>query len=143
MSESSNVKWFVGAVLVPVLVACIGAGVAISQGACLPLICSDSNGPGPGPGPGTDETKVFLSKLSGPSGTEVNVSGSGFQPNETVTIRFHTDEVGSTTVDSTGSFSNIAVTIPDMPGSGPFQFSIVVTGNSSVRHAQAAFTLTD
>jgi hypothetical protein len=141
VSESGgNVKWFVGAVLVPIVVACIGAGVAVSQGACLPLICSDN---GPGPGPGSDETAVFLNQLSGPAGTEVLVSGTGFGSEETVTIRFHVDVVGSTTTDSTGKFANVSITVPDLPGSGPQQFSVTAVGKSSVRHAEAQFTLTD
>ena len=141
MSESGgNVKWFVGAVLVPILVACVGVGVAVSQGSCLPLICSKND---PGPGPNSGDTEIYLNKLSGPSGTEVLVSGTGFGKNERVTIRFHVDEVGSTRTDSSGKFANVAITVPDMPGSGPQQFSIIANGESSVSHARTPFTLTD
>jgi hypothetical protein len=142
--SGGNVKWFVGAVLVPIVVACIGAGVAVSQGACLPLICSDK---GPGPSqfptgfPSSVETEIFLSKLSGPAGTQVNVSGKGFGPNESVIIRFHVREIGRTTANGDGEFT-AAVTVPSMVGPKPQPFAINATGNSSVRHAEAQFTLT-
>ena len=42
----------------------------------------------PPPVPG-GETTVTLSRSSGPVGTAITVSGSGFAPNETVEIRFH------------------------------------------------------
>ncbi len=85
---------------------------------------------------------VFLSRDSGPGGTTVNVSGEGFQAGERVVIRFHTEEIGSTTANDAGSFSNVAVEIPDSFSQfAPKQFKIVAGGQSSIKSADAPFTL--
>jgi len=55
---------------------------------------------------------VFLSRDSGPGGTTVNVSGEGYSPGERVVIRFHTEQIGATTANDQGAFSNVAVVIP-------------------------------
>lgn len=144
MTESGgNLKWVIGAVVVPIVVACIGAGVVVLKPVCLPVICSDDQGGGTGPEPTTGETSIFLSRLAGPAGTVVNVSGTGFQAGETITIRFHTEQVGETRADAGGKFTNVPITIPDrFSRSAPQQFDIVANGKSSVRFATAAFTLT-
>jgi hypothetical protein len=51
--------------------------------------------------------KINLQPASGPTGTQVTISGGGFGANETVNIGFQTfnNTVTSTTTDSTGAFS--------------------------------------
>lgn len=86
---------------------------------------------------------IYLNDESGPGGSVVKLSGEGFAPGETVTLRFHTEEVGRTRAGGGGSFSNVALTIPtSFAMFAPQQFDIVATGTDSVRSASAAFTLT-
>ncbi len=87
--------------------------------------------------------EVFLSRDSGPGGTEVNVSGEGFASGEDVVIRFHTEQIGRTTANDDGRFSNVGVTIPSsFSFAAPQQFSVVATGEQSAKSAQAPFQLT-
>lgn len=72
---------------------------------------------------------ITLSKASGPPTTKVTVNGTGFGSSETVITTFDTTTtLGSTTTDSTGSFS-LGITIPatSLPG----QHSIQAKGKSS------------
>ncbi|MGB6163839.1 MAG: hypothetical protein WCF33_12115 [Pseudonocardiaceae bacterium] len=86
---------------------------------------------------------VFLSRDSGPAGTVVRVSGEGFAPGERVVLRFHTEQIGSTTADGAGKFSNVAVTIPgSFAKFAPQQFSVSAVGHNSVGHDEAPFTIT-
>jgi hypothetical protein len=72
----------------------------------------------------------------------VNVSGEGFQPNEQVVIRFHTEEVGRTRTHDGGRFTNVTVTIPQSFSQfAPRTFDIVATGDSSLGSARTPFTL--
>ena len=86
---------------------------------------------------------VFLSRDSGPGGTSVNVSGQGYAPGERIVIRFHTEQVGSTTASDEGSFANVGVEIPtSFSQFAPQQFGVVATGEQSARAAEAPFTIT-
>jgi hypothetical protein len=59
----------------------------------------------------------------------VLVSGEGFDPSERVVLRFHTEEIGSTTANSEGKFSNVTVTIPTtLSEFAPRKFNLVATG---------------
>ncbi len=137
--------------------AAIGAfatiAAALIGGFFLLLANSDDRPTDPGGGfenPGgfeapdiTTATAVYLSVDNGPAGTTVNVSGEGFQANERVVLRFHTEQIGTTQTNDAGSFSNVAATIPgSFSDFAPQQFSIIATGQSSVRTATAPFTLT-
>src|SRR5438477_6074767 len=127
----SNVKWLVGAVIVPILVACIGAGFFQVKDGCLPFFCGHggSDQPNPGVVNPAATASIFLSRTSGPGGSVVKVSGEGFAPNEEVVLRFHTDEVGRTRADAAGRFSNVAVTIPtSFSKFAPQQFEIIANG---------------
>jgi hypothetical protein len=91
-------------------------------------------------GPGA--ASVFLNTNSGPAGSTIRVSGTGFAANEEVVIRFHTDEVGSTTANDEGKFENVAVTVPaSYSRFAPNQFSVIATGRNSLRSDQAPFTV--
>lgn len=93
--------------------------------------------------PPSETTSVFLSRDSGPGGTQVQVSGEGFGRNERVVITFHTEQIGSTTANSEGRFSNVTVTIPaSFSRFAPQQFNVPARGSDSVRFASAPFTIT-
>ncbi len=86
---------------------------------------------------------VFLNRDSGTGGTQVKVSGEGFAAGETVELRFHTTDIGRTTANADGKFSNVGVEIPDGYGwSAPHQYQVVATGRTSIKSATAPFTLT-
>ncbi|MCA9834554.1 MAG: hypothetical protein KC435_11430 [Thermomicrobiales bacterium] len=58
---------------------------------------------------------ITLSPTSGQAGTTTKVSGAGFQPNETVTIRWNSasgTSLGTITAGTDGTFANKDVTIP-------------------------------
>lgn len=85
---------------------------------------------------------IYLSSTGGPSGSQVNVSGTGFGANETVTIRFHTTEVGRTTANSEGAFTNVRVTVPAFYGRfAGNQFEFVASGESSIKSATAPYVV--
>lgn len=139
-----NVKWFIGAVLVPVLVALIGAGFFQIKDGCLPFLCGSGGGGGQQTFPGDlgKPASIFLSATSGPGGSVIKVSGEGFAPNEQVVIRFHTEEMGRTRANAAGAFSNVAVTIPtSFSKFAPQAFNIVANGQSSIKSATAQFTI--
>jgi hypothetical protein len=93
-------------------------------------------------GDSTGPASISLSRGSGPSGTEVTVSGSNFAAGEEVTIRFQNDPVGSATAGSDGTFEQ-TITVP---GSydvlGTRQYVIVATGRTSIKTASRPFRLT-
>lgn len=82
---------------------------------------------------GTGEATITLSPPSGPPGTQVSLSGEGFEGGETVdiTVEEGTDEV---TADGDGAFS-LTFTIPAEAPTG--QFEIEATGTDSGRSASA------
>ncbi|NAZ85037.1 hypothetical protein [Kineococcus indalonis] len=85
---------------------------------------------------------LFLSATSAPAGETFTVSGEGFDPDEVVTVRVHTSEVASTQVDGDGSFSGVAVVVPDELGVfAPHRFDVVATGESSIRSASKQITV--
>jgi hypothetical protein len=60
----------------------------------------------------TVNSKVTTNKDSGPVGTEVTISGSGFAASSVVIIFFDTDSQGTTQTDASGSFSNVNLNVP-------------------------------
>lgn len=94
-------------------------------------------------GPGSQANAALsLDRGSGPSGTKVVVSGSGFGHGDTVEIRFEVDQVGQVQAVGAGKFST-TVTIPGTYDAfGPGQHTITATGRPSIRSASAPFMLT-
>jgi hypothetical protein len=86
------------------------------------------------------DPQVSLSAGAGPSGTEVNVTGSGFPADEDVELRFHTELLTPTRTDDSGHFE---VTIR-VPGSfdafAPQQFEI--NARAAACSIQSPFQLT-
>lgn len=133
-----------------IAVAVIGAAIIASSGTepppgspgppqMTPESIIPPNPPLPAPRP-----SVFLSRDSGPAGTLVLVSGEGFAPGERVRLRFRIEQIGSTTADDAGKFSNVAVTIPDtFSRFARRQFMVVAIGESSSRRNSVPFTITD
>lgn len=136
-----------------ITVALIGAAGAVIAA----LIASSGKEPIPGsPGPPqvvsgpifpklplVARPSVFLSRDSGPAGTVVRVSGEGFAPGERVVVRFNTEQIGSTTADDAGKFSNVAIIIPgSFAQFAPQQFWVIATGHNSIGHDAAPFTIT-
>jgi hypothetical protein len=81
---------------------------------------------------------LILSTSSGPPGTTLKLTGSGFRPGERVRVLFHTTEVGSARADARGWFG-VPVTIPANWKFRNAQFRIAATGEDSLRFAQEPF----
>lgn len=94
------------------------------------------------PGPAlTGNPSVFVNPTSGAGGTVVKVSAEGFPANAPVVIYFHTEQIGDTTTNGDGKFSNVAVTIPtSFSQFAPQQFFIQAV--SGAMSAQTPFMLT-
>ena len=93
-------------------------------------------------GPGQTGTLTGnTSTCSASSGCSLTLSGSGFQPGETVGLTFNSTPVslGTTTANSSGGFT-FSVTIPAGEPAG--NHTIVATGESSGTTASFAITLT-
>lgn len=85
-----------------------------------------------------EEPKLELSKGSGPPGTRLRVTGSGFQAGETVRIEFHTETMKDVQANTEGVFREIPVEIPaDWAFTG--QFDITAEGLQSIRDASQPF----
>jgi hypothetical protein len=125
-------------------VAGILSGIIVTVVAALILGRIQSPGDGPGPqDPGRPDgtVAIYLNRDSGPPGTTVRVSGKGFAAEEPVTLRFHTEVVGHTETDGQGAFDSVSVEVPsDWKFTG--QFTVVATGESSVKSAQREFRVT-
>lgn len=86
---------------------------------------------------------LSISTGSGPSGTEVTLSGSGFGGGEVVEIRFQTDVIATAQASGDGAFSGVHARIPgSFDAFAPQQSDIVAVGRSSSRSATAQFLLT-
>jgi hypothetical protein len=84
---------------------------------------------------------VFVNPTSGAGGTSVRVSGDGFPANAHVVISFHTEQIGETTANGAGKFSDVTVTIPtDFSQFAPQQFFI--HADADAFDAQTPFMLT-
>lgn len=84
---------------------------------------------------GTPATVGVSTTNPAPGGT-MNVSGSGFQPGETIGLTEHSDpySLGTTVASSTGTFSTTVTLSPDLTGS----HTIVAVGRSSGTTATVA-----
>ncbi len=84
---------------------------------------------------------VLLSATSGPRGTAIVVDGSGFAPNEAVTIGFG-DGLGSTTVRANGDgvVSGETVSVPGTAKPGPA--GVTLSGAGSKTRVELTFTVT-
>jgi hypothetical protein len=90
--------------------------------------------------PQTDPPRVSLSRTSGPPGTSLTVSGSGFSPGESVVVSFHTTELTRIEADVKGAFG----TSVRVPANWSFrgQFFVIARGESSLRSQTAPFQVT-
>jgi hypothetical protein len=88
----------------------------------------------------TGEPTVTLSTGSGPPGTAVTVSGTGFGSSETIEVRVHATEVGTTQAAADGSFS-VEIRVPPTPFRNQ-QFDITASGKRTIRHDSAPFMVT-
>jgi len=84
---------------------------AVSEGEHV-ITGSDAAGSAPGIVFNVTEPMISLSKTSGHIAEQLQVNGSGFQGNYSVSIVFDSTTVGTIVTDSTGSFSSATVSIP-------------------------------
>ncbi|MEU3986720.1 GH92 family glycosyl hydrolase [Streptomyces sp. NPDC026672] len=88
----------------------------------------------------THRPQVALSATSGPRGTAITVNGSGFAPNEAVTIRFG-NGLASITVHANGDgvVSGATISVPGKAKRG--STSVTLTGADSKAHVRLPFTV--
>ena len=141
-SQRDHSKTWLGLLLgSPVLAALIAGLLAWS-----PWNSGTHNPPPPVPTTSVVSTlpgnpSIFVNPTSGAGGTPVRVSGDGFPANAHVVIFFHTEQIGDTTANGAGKFSDVAVTIPtDFSQFAPQQFFI--HADSDAFDAQTPFMLT-
>lgn len=85
--------------------------------------------------------KLYANRDSGPAGTKVRLSGTGFGSGEDITLRFHTDVVGHTQADDQGAFADVSVRVPsDWQFEGQFTFK--ASGDSTLAWAEREFRVT-
>ena len=93
------------------------------------------------PNPNPIPAALALSRSSGPPGTTLTVSGTGFAPGERVVLRFHTTELKKVPANPQGAFSGQSVTLPaDWPFKG--QFLVFASGETSGRSTSEPFQVT-
>jgi hypothetical protein len=56
---------------------------------------------------------IALKTTSGPTGSQISVSGTGFDAGNTISGFFDNTVISTTTADANGAFSNLLITIPD------------------------------
>jgi hypothetical protein len=83
--------------------------------------------------------EIKLSRATAARGASVTISGSGFQPGESVELRIHQEPIGTAKADAEGKFSQ-AVTIPPSAPPPGFPTSISATGRSSSKSGTAPFS---
>jgi hypothetical protein len=139
-SRSDHSKTLIGLLLGSPVLAALIAGL---------FAWSPWNGGSPNPPPASSSVSfpplgnpsVFVNPTSGAGGTAAHVSGDGFPANAHVVIYFHTEQIGDTTANGDGRFSNVTVTIPtSFSQFAPQQFFIHAT--SGAFDAQTPFMLT-
>ncbi|MET8043592.1 GH92 family glycosyl hydrolase [Micromonospora sp. NPDC005215] len=95
---------------------------------------------GPAEAP-TYQPRVALTTRSGPRGTSITVDGSGFAPNETVTIAFGDDLAVSTVrANGDGVLSGATVSVPGAAKAGAT--SVTLSGARSATRVSRPFTVT-
>ncbi|HEX6681446.1 MAG TPA: IPT/TIG domain-containing protein [Candidatus Limnocylindrales bacterium] len=85
-----------------------------------------NNAPNQQPPQGNLRPNIEISPKSGPPGSRVTVTGTGFPANAEVEIQFHLDSVGETRSDANGAFS-ITVRIPTNIPTKDFPWGIIAT----------------
>lgn len=87
------------------------------------------------------EAVITLSRTSGPPGTALTISGSGFAAGEQVEIEFHATSLRKVRADAGGSFSSIDIQVPsDWKFKG--QFDIRASGGTCLNTVSEAFQVT-
>jgi TIR domain len=82
-----------------------------------------------------------VSPAGGAGGTMVHVSGSGFPANARVDIDFSGDQLGITTTNGDGKFSNVAVIIPTGASDAPDRYVIDVVEEGGGADFMVPFTV--
>ena len=135
------------------LLAILGIGVIVAGIGVLGIGAASPSGGNSGKSPGSPVTfppftfpsepnpAIKLSPATGPPGTSVTVSGSGFQPRETIRIDFSTEQLSELKADANGGFGSTVVQIPaDWQFKG--QTYIIASGDSSSASTEEPFQVT-
>jgi hypothetical protein len=116
------------------LVLIVALGLVAGRGERLGLVPGSSS-------PGAGEASITVSPESGPPGSSITVSGSGFAPQEPVAFRWQPGDTlpfSSTEADASGAYS-AQVEVPDLPSG---EHHIFARGSESYLEATAEFAVT-
>jgi hypothetical protein len=125
---------------VVLLLALVGAGIWIFTA----VTNGDGGGGEPGVGacePGSTTTKLVLEPTSGPAGSTVRVTGSGFDPEKEVRITLQGSLLESLQPDANGRFAFDA-SVPEQLGNFPgATFEVIASQPFTFCEASANFTV--
>jgi hypothetical protein len=138
--ESGEAKWLTA------LIAVAAVATILTFLFQFDIISWPPGGDGPSPSPSNGQpcadASISLSRGSGPSGTEVVVTGRGFPSDEAVRLRFHTEELLPSRTDAGGDFE-VTVVIPGtFDPFAPQQFTVSALTTPTVCSASVPFQLT-
>ena len=132
-----------------------GIVIALAAGGSAPwwlsalLNHNDGTGGGGGGGGGhvvenqtCGNASISLSQGSGPSGTQIVITGTGFPSNEAVDVIFSTEALAPARTDDQGGFRDEVVVPGTFDAFAPQQFSITATTKPTVCFDDAPFQLT-
>jgi hypothetical protein len=92
----------------------------------------------PGMTSARQQPKLELSKTAGPPGTRLRVTGSGFEPGESVEIIFHATTIEEVQADTEGVFREVLVQVPTTWAfEGPYDIAAV--GQTSAKSVDRSF----
>jgi len=83
---------------------------------------------------------VVIAPTTGPPGTAITVSGSGFGANELIDVYFDATPMTLAVADGSGSFAGAQIFVPS--GAPPGSHTVVAVGRQSTRAGQVSFTVT-
>jgi hypothetical protein len=129
--------------VVAVVVALLGAYATLVASDRLSCpFCKTPGGPTPTPVSTVNSgAAVNLAPASGPAGTSVLVTLSGFGAREAIDIKLSSDRIASFTTDANGSVHD-TITVPSSYASrAPLPLTVTAVGQSSHRVAATTFQL--
>ena len=110
--------------------------IAVPASAGAAHIVYATDGVNTGTGQFTTTARISVDPNSGPTGSQVGITGTGFKANAAISIRLDSGQVKSSVADASGSFSDRFV-VPDVNAG-----NYTVTASDGTNSATTSFTVT-
>jgi IPT/TIG domain len=92
--------------------------------------------------PGRDvSAQISLSPQEGPSGSQITVTGQGFDPDEGIEIRYAVNVIAQPRADDHGDFTAEIIIPGTLDAFAPRQVDIIATGRNSIKTATTSYHL--